>query len=120
LLCITPLSDNTILQEIGFKPQLEQKKFSYMNWWVDRVNNLVSTKSNFQSTDKVVDEMLAATKTALEKEKLRQRPPIKRPVKTNEPNDILLPEIGEKDKSCTQDYEPNKSSGSGTRPQSIR
>jgi hypothetical protein len=120
LICITPLSNNTTMQQIGFNPQF-WKNFSYMSWWVDRVNNLVSYKSNFLSTDKVIDKMVATTKAELEKKRPIQKIPVQqRPIKTTEPNDMTFFETVEKDKTCAQNYEPNESNGSKIHTQSTK
>ena len=112
LICITPLSNNSIMQQIGFNPKF-QNNFSYMSWWVDRVNNLVSSKRNFMSTDNVINEMLTTAKNRAEQKKARPATIpasiIQKPLRTmNEPNQTTCSEIASRNKPYTDINEPNK------------
>jgi len=84
LISVMPISQNSFLQSVGFTKQFQQTNVSYMSWWVNKVNNLVSYKSNYLSTEELVDQMY---------QKAEQRKPKKTtlkiyvPPEPNEPNE---------------------------------
>jgi len=85
LISVMPISQNSFLQSAGFTKQFQQTNVSYMSWWINKVNNLVSYKSNYLSTEELVDQMY---------QKAEQRKPKKIPWKLlelAEPNELDEP-----------------------------
>jgi len=58
LICITPISQNTFVKEVGFGSQSQQASISYICWWCDLVNTFVASKDNPQTTEQVISELL--------------------------------------------------------------
>jgi len=85
IISVMPISGNNFLQTVGFTKQFQQTNVSYMSWWTNKVNNLVSYKSNYLSTEELVDEIY---------QKAEQRKPKKIPrrllelAEPNEPADL--------------------------------
>ncbi len=83
LISVMPLSQNSFLQSVGFTKQFQQTNVSYMSWWINKVNNLVSYKSNYLSTEELVDQIYQKA----EQRKPKKTPPkIFEPPEPNEPN----------------------------------
>jgi hypothetical protein len=89
LISATPIYQSSFLQSIGFtekfKEELQKTNVSYMSWWTNKINNLVSYKSNYLSTEELVDEIYQKA----EQKKLKQtQPKIPEPPEPNEPADL--------------------------------
>ena len=85
VICATPFSEKQYLKEIGFdRAKFEQAGVhSYLVWWCDVVDWIVSSSDKELPPDKAVKELLAKA----EKESAKRRPI--QPVKdVNEPNDV--------------------------------
>jgi uncharacterized membrane protein required for colicin V production len=82
LLAATPLSQNQIMEEIGFGAAFRQTNNAYIKLWVDKVNNLVSVKSDFLSTDAAITELM----NPVEKKEVKKQ---RRVSPVNEPNSSI-------------------------------
>jgi hypothetical protein len=85
IVCTTPFSEKPYVKEIGFsKAKFEEAKIqSYLVWWCNIVDWIVSSSDSEQSPDKAVRELL----TKADKDSARRRPA--QPVlDVNEPNDV--------------------------------
>ena len=86
LICITPVSQNTFVREIGFGNQIEQANIQYVSWWCNSVNALVSSPNNGYTTEQAISKLLKKVE-----KKVRRSPPpmpeLAEPNKTAEPND---------------------------------
>ncbi len=76
IISVMPISGNSLLQTVGFTKQFQQTNVSYMSWWTNKVNNLVSFESNYLSTEELLDEIY---------QRAEQRKPKKIPLKIPEP-----------------------------------
>lgn len=84
IVCTTPFPDKPYVKEIGFR---ETKIQSYLVWWCNVVDVIVSSSDGEQSPDKAVRELL----TKADKDSTRRRPT--QPVlDVNEPNDANIPQ----------------------------
>jgi uncharacterized membrane protein required for colicin V production len=83
LITLTPIAKEQVLTDMGFGDKFQKSNATNIKWWVNKVNNLVSSKSNFLSTDVVIADLM---KEAEKKEIQRPRTP-----STNEPNQISEP-----------------------------
>lgn len=116
IISVMPISQNSFLRSIGFTEKFQQTNVAYMSWWVNKVNNLVAYKSNYLSTEELIDEL---------QEKVKQKPQKERPSKTpkstepNEPNETAVegypktcPEIAEQSMQSSEKTEKAKSNSS--------
>ena len=54
LVCITPISQNTFVKEIGFGSQFERTNVPYISWWCNLVNKVVSRQDSEDSTKEAI------------------------------------------------------------------
>jgi len=80
LIGITPISQNTIVKEIGFGSQFRQTNIPYLCWWCSLVNKAVSTEDSGYTTSEAINGLLK------EIEKRTTCKPIEE-AKANEPNE---------------------------------
>jgi hypothetical protein len=93
LLSVTPIAQNQILVEMGFGANFQQSNTANIIFWADKVNNLVSVKSDFFSTEQAIADLM---KTIEKKEVKKPLPPsVNEPNKPSEPN-----RAGEPNKNC--------------------
>jgi hypothetical protein len=57
LIFISPISQNILVQEIGFNTRLEQTTVSYLCWWCNLVNAVVVTPANKQTAEEAVEKL---------------------------------------------------------------
>ena len=68
LICITPISQNSFVKEIGFSSQFEQTSVSYISRFCNLVNAVVSSQDNEQTTEEAISGLLkGAEKKAQDK-----------------------------------------------------
>ena len=60
LICITPISQNKPANKVGLGRQSQQANISYICWWCDLVNTIVSHRDEKVTSEQVVDELLSA------------------------------------------------------------
>ena len=87
LICLTPLSQKALAKNIGLDCQSQQANLSYIYWWCDMVNNIVSSGDDKLGTEKVIGELIKNTQATRQS---RQATPSKQeePNKPAEPNNI--------------------------------
>lgn len=89
LICATPITENKFVKDIGLSRQSQQANISYVCWWCDRVNSIVSSPRNKVTSKEVIDELLSS---AQPKPKPKTSEP--QPDKPAEPN-VVKPIINE-------------------------
>lgn len=62
LICITPISQNQFLNEMGFNGEAQQTNISYLCWWCDKVNWFAASKNNKITAQQAIDKLLAKVK----------------------------------------------------------
>jgi glucan phosphoethanolaminetransferase (alkaline phosphatase superfamily) len=62
LICITPISQNKLLNEMGFNRETQQANISYLCWWCDKVNWFAASKDNKITGQQAIDKLLAKAK----------------------------------------------------------
>ena len=68
VICITPISQNSFVKEMGFGTQFEQTNVGYISWWCNLVNSAVSSQDNEQTTEEAISGLLkGAEKKAQDK-----------------------------------------------------
>ncbi len=88
LVCVTPLSHNTFVKQIGFGTQFEQSNVSYVCWWSNLVDRVVSSRDKSYTTEKVIRELLkSAEKTPTRK---GVQPQVTDPNKPTDANDTQV------------------------------
>jgi uncharacterized membrane protein required for colicin V production len=60
LVCAAPISQNKFLNKAGFGKQSQQANISYICWWCDLVNTIVSARDNQVTSEQAVNELLRA------------------------------------------------------------
>jgi hypothetical protein len=58
LICVTPISQNKFVSEINFTRQAQEANISYISWWCDKVNWLVTSKNNKITGWQAIDKLL--------------------------------------------------------------
>ncbi len=82
LIMTTPITKNTLAQEIGFDTQAQQTSISYVSWWCNKVNRIVSSGDDERTPQKAIGWLL-------------EEPKAKTPVATPEPNEPAEPNRAE-------------------------
>jgi len=77
----TPIANNTLAKEIGFDTQAQQTSVSYVSWWCNKINRVVSSGDGKQATQQAIGWFLESSKP---KAKARM-------VGTSEPNEPAEP-----------------------------
>lgn len=57
LITFTPFCENSMLESAGFTKEAQQANVGYMNWWVNKVNTLVSYKNSNLGSEDVIDQI---------------------------------------------------------------
>jgi uncharacterized membrane protein required for colicin V production len=61
VLLATPLSQNTMLKEMGLSRQSQQSNISYVCWWGDLVHGVASSANSDYTTEDAVNRLLPST-----------------------------------------------------------
>ena len=83
LIFITPISQNTLVKEIGFGSQFEQTNMPVICWWCNLVNAVVSRQDDKITSEQAISELLKSAKKKAPAKTTEQAEPNKPP----EPND---------------------------------
>ncbi len=54
LIMTTPITEKTFAEEIGFDTQTEQTSISYVSWWCNKVNKIVSSRGGKQASQQAI------------------------------------------------------------------
>lgn len=60
---MTPLSRNNIVSTIGFNRLSQQPGISYVCWWCDVLNSIVSTPDNRRTSIQIVNHLLSSAES---------------------------------------------------------
>ena len=87
LIFASPLSKNTFFDDIGFNNQTQQTNISYVSWWVNLVDLLVSSGDDQQSTEEAIGKMLKENETKKQRKTTPETDEPNEPDKTSGPNE---------------------------------
>jgi len=80
----TPVSNNQFLGHVGFNRDSQQANISYVCWWCDLVNSIVSLPESEVTTNQIVSQLLSSqppnTDPALDKQPEQDNPGQPQPV----------------------------------------
>jgi len=79
VICITPISQNKIANEIGLNRQSQQATISYICWWCDLVNGVVASKDSNYTAQKAIDWLFQSTEKKTRGDSVKPDVPIKPP-----------------------------------------
>jgi uncharacterized membrane protein required for colicin V production len=93
LLSVTPIAQNQMLVEMGFGANFKQSNTANIIFWADKVNNLVSVKSDFLSTEQAIADLMKT----VEKKEIQKplSPSVNEPNKPSESNRASEPNSAE-------------------------
>jgi hypothetical protein len=97
LLSVTPIAENQILVEMGFGANFQRSNTANIIFWADKVNNLVSVKSDFLSTEQAITDLM---KTVEQKE--IQKPLSISAAEPNKPSELNRTGEPNSTKNCPQ------------------
>lgn len=80
---VTPISQNKFLSKIGFSRYSQKANLSYICWWCDKVNSIVSSPDNKITSEQAVNQLLDKANSK-EPEKTDER------AEPNEPNSLNI------------------------------
>ncbi len=81
LICITPISQNSFVKEIGFGSQFQQTSVSYISRFCNLVNAVVSSQDNERTTQQALSGLLKNAEKKAQDKTAKQ-------IKPAEPNDV--------------------------------
>ena len=84
IICITPITQKRFVKDVGFNKQSMQAGISYICFWADSVNAIVSIRDNLNTTEQMINDLLKEA----EKNSIRKTTPKPEP---NEPPEIRKP-----------------------------
>jgi glucan phosphoethanolaminetransferase (alkaline phosphatase superfamily) len=58
LICVTPISQNKFVKEAGLSRQSQQANISYICFWCDFVNSMVSSRNNGLTSEQAINKLL--------------------------------------------------------------
>jgi len=61
LICVTPISQNKFVGSVGLSTQSQQANISYICWWCDLVNGIVSRRDKKVASQEVINELVSRT-----------------------------------------------------------
>lgn len=90
-----PISQNQFMSEIGFNRESQQANISYISWWCDLVNTVVSSSDNTKTSKQVIDRMLIGTESGAHNNTLERidpnEPAKSSDMKTDRPGEKRIP-----------------------------
>lgn len=87
LVFTTPISQDTLVEEIGFDSQFKQTNVSYVSWWCNLVNTVVSSKDNQIAAEQAMSGLLKNVEKKARPRTTKRAEPEK-PAEQAEPNDV--------------------------------
>ena len=67
LIYTTPVSQQPIVKEIGFGSQFQQTNVSYISWWCNLVNSVVSSQDKKYTTEQVINGLLKSAEPRVQR-----------------------------------------------------
>jgi signal transduction histidine kinase len=58
IITATPISQNTFVSEVGFNRQSQQANISYICWWCDLVDSIVSSPDKQTTSEQTINQLL--------------------------------------------------------------
>ena len=83
IICVAPISQNEFISEIGFNRHSQQANISYISWWCDFVNSMVSSQDSRVTGEQAVNELLSSEKSKAQSKTAQPGRP-NRPVESND------------------------------------
>ena len=96
LICASPLSQKAFVQSIGFNAQTQQSNISYISWWGDLVNSVVSSEDSELTTEKAIKDLLKTSEAEKKQPKLKkplQPEDTNEPAKCSDPNKTIQDDV---------------------------
>jgi len=62
LIMATPITKNPLVKEVGFDAQAQQTNVSYLSWWCNAVNKVVSSADSEQTAQQAINWSLKSSK----------------------------------------------------------
>ena len=63
VITVTPISQNRFVKQVGFNKQSQQANISYICWWCDLVNSIVSSPDTKITSEQAVEHLLNRTQS---------------------------------------------------------
>ncbi len=92
LITTTPISKNRFVSQAGFNKQSQQTNISYICWWCDLVNSIVSSPDTKITCEQAIEHLLNSTQQK-DRDKTDQETGLNSPVETNDPQTSINEEI---------------------------
>lgn len=84
VITVTPISQNRFASKVGFNKQSQQANISYICWWCDLVNSIVSSPDTKIKSHHIVDQLLNSTQPKRQ-DKTGEATKLTAPVEPNNP-----------------------------------
>jgi len=84
LICVTPISQNKLANEIGLNRQSQQANISYICWWCDLVHSIVANEDSPKSTEYAINLCLQSAEKKTRDDSVEHAEP-------NKPSDANVP-----------------------------
>ena len=84
LITTTPISQNRFVRQLGINRNSQQANISYICWWCDLVNSIVSSPDTKITSEQAIEQLLNSTQQK-ERDKTNQETRLKTPVEPNSP-----------------------------------
>jgi uncharacterized membrane protein required for colicin V production len=77
VITITPISQNRFVKQVGFDRNSQQANISYICWWCDLVNSIVSSPDTKITSKQAVEHLLSDTQSTTPEKELQKKKPDK-------------------------------------------
>lgn len=84
VITITPISQNRFVKQVGFNRQSQQANITYICWWCDLVNSIVSSPDTKITSEQAIEQLLNSAQQK-DRDKTDQETGLNSPVETNGP-----------------------------------
>jgi len=84
LITTTPISQNRFVRQLGINRNSQQANITYICWWCDLVNSIVSSPDTKIASEQAIEQLLNSTQQK-ERDKTNQETRLKTPVEPNGP-----------------------------------
>ncbi len=85
VITVMPISQNRFVNKVGFNRQSQQANISYLCWWCDLVNSVVSSPDNRITSQQTINQLLDSVQSKEHPDKTDEET---RPDEPVEPNDL--------------------------------
>ncbi len=84
VITITPISQNRFVKQVGFNRQSQQANITYICWWCDLLNSIVSSPDTNITSEQAIEQLLNSAQQK-DRDKTDQETGLNSPVETNGP-----------------------------------